>query len=73
MQKDMLQSIDDSALETVSGGHHGHLIEVIQAVRSDIREHVVDAVKFGAHVAGSAVEHAGERLEAIGKALQGGE
>jgi RNA binding exosome subunit len=71
MQKDMLQSIDDSALETVSGGHHGHLIEVIEAVRADIREHVGEAIEFAHDVAGSALVHAGERLERLGNAIKG--
>ena len=70
MQKDMLQSIDDSALETVSGGH-GHLAEVIHAVRADIREHICEAVEFAHDVAGNALIHAGERLERIGNHIKG--
>jgi hypothetical protein len=70
MQKDMLQSIDDSALETVSGGH-GHLAEVIQAVRADIREHIGEAIEFAHGVAGNALVHAGEGLERLGNRIKG--
>ena len=72
MQMDMLQSIDDSALETVSGGHHGHLAEVIHAIREDVREHIGEAIEFAHDVAGNALVHAGERLERIGNRIKGG-
>lgn len=66
MQKDMLQSIDDSALETVSGGHVGeiiaHIREHVAHVR-EVRHEIVDAV---ADRAGKAISHAGEILQAIG-------
>jgi hypothetical protein len=63
MQKDMLQSIDDSALEDVSGGHIGEII-------AHVREHVREVADFVGDRAGAALIHAGGVLEAIGSHLK---
>jgi hypothetical protein len=73
MQKDMLQSIDDSALEAVSGGHVGeilaHAAHVASEVRSHVRGHIREAADHVGDAAGKALVHAGHVLEAIGSKL----
>lgn len=73
MQKDMLQSIDDSALEAVSGGHVGeiiaHIREVRAEVRAHVREHVVEALDHAGDAAGAVLNHVGGALQKIGSRL----
>lgn len=59
MNNDMLKSIDDSALENVSGGHLGEII-------AHVREHVAAAVDFAADAVGEGLQFAGKVLEKIG-------
>jgi hypothetical protein len=65
MNRDMLKPIDDSALESVSGGHGiiGHIAEHV----IDHVEHVVD---FVGDAAGSALLRASRVLGKIGGALK---
>lgn len=69
MNKDMLDSIDDSALEAVSGGHDGLLAHAIEHAKH-IREHVVEHVDHVADLAGGALKLAGSTLSRIGEALK---
>src|SRR5262245_52437069 len=69
MQKDILQSIDDSALETVSGGHVGEIIAHIREHTAHVREHIHEAADFVGDRAGKALIHADEVLEAIDNKL----
>jgi hypothetical protein len=74
MQKDTIESIDDSALETVSGGHGGlikAILEVRAEIRSEIREHVGHAIDVGADIAGGVLKNVGRQLESIGEHIQG--
>jgi hypothetical protein len=73
MQKDMLQSIDDSALEAVSGGGVGEIIahvrEVRAEVRAHVREHVAGVVDHVADTAGAVLSGVGVALQKIGSHL----
>ena len=69
MQKDMLQSIDDSALEAVSGGHVGEIIAHVRDVRAHVRDNIVEAVDCVGDAAGAALIRAGSVLERIGSRL----
>jgi hypothetical protein len=73
MQKDMLQSIDDSALEAVSGGGVGEIIAHVREVRAAVREHVAghvaEVVDHVGDAAGAALIRAGEVLSKIGGKL----
>jgi|GEM_PF-6876150 hypothetical protein len=72
MQKDMLQSIDDSALEAVSGGHDGllsHIREVRSEIRAHVREHVADALDHVGDTAGAVLSHVGGALQKLGGKL----
>ena len=59
----MLQSIDDSALEAVSGGHIGTVIE-------HVAEHIGEVLDFFGDRAGEALTCIGGVLDAIGKQLK---
>lgn len=69
MNKDMLDSIDDSALEAVSGGHDGLLAHAVEHAKH-VREHIVDAIDHVGDVAGGALKLAGSTLTRIGEALK---
>lgn len=69
MNKDMFDSIDDSALGAVSGGHDGlleHAIEHAKHVRDRIEDRIDHVVDF----AGGALKLAGSTLTRIGEALK---
>ena len=66
MQKDMLQSIDDSALETVSGPGRPEIVAHIREHAAHVRESIHEVADFVGDRAGKALIHAGEVLEAIG-------
>ena len=73
MQKDMLQSIDDSALEAVSGGGVGEIIAHVREVRAAVREHVAghvsEIVDHVGDAAGAVLSHVGGALQKLGGKL----
>jgi hypothetical protein len=70
MQKDMLQSIDDSALETVSGGGvGGHIAAHIREHAEHAIGHFREAADFVGDVTGAVLKHTGSVLERIGSKL----
>lgn len=57
MDRDNLKTIDDSTLESVSGGH-GHIGKVIEG-----------AVQLAEHVVGDVLDKAADLLHAVGDKL----